>query len=153
MKNLIRDDMMNENERILNLVQGLMKSEVLSKFLKEYDYSVNLFGLKISDSRHYFLRLSQPQDEIILWMQEEYIPKLDHTGKWIQFPAIENPRVERLIPDTKYVPTDLNYDEFKSNLIQFFEQLKDYKGNHLQNKNIDNLNADIDAVIKEIGSL
>lgn len=142
--------MMNENEKILNLVQELMKSEAVSKFLKAYDYSVNLFGLKISDSRHLFLRLSQPQDEVILWMQEEYIPKLDHTGNWIAYPTIENPRVERLVPDIKYIPTDLQFDEFKQNLLQFFEQLKGYRPNHLEHKNIDNLDADIDEIIEEI---
>jgi len=145
--------MIKENEKILNLITELMNNKVLSKFLNEYDYSVNLFGLKISDSRHYFLRLSQPQDEIILWMQEEYIPKLDHTGNWIQFPAIESPRVERLVPSTKYVPNDLTYDEFKNNLFQFFEQLKGFKANHLDNKDVSHLNDDIDQVIEEIKSL
>lgn len=145
--------MMKENEKILNLIQVLMNNQMLSDFLKEYDYSVNLFGLKISDSRHYFLRLSQPKDEIILWMQEEYIPKLDHTGNWIQYPAIENPRVERIEASTKYIPTDLSYDEFKNNLVQFFDQLKKYQANHLQHVNLDKLNQSIDDLIAEINSL
>ncbi len=38
--------MMKENEKILNLIQVLMNNKMLSDFLKEYDYSVNLFGLK-----------------------------------------------------------------------------------------------------------
>ncbi|MGX1639858.1 hypothetical protein [Sphingobacterium sp.] len=145
--------MMKENEKILNLIQVLMNNQMLSDFLKEYDYSVNLFGLKISDSRHYFLRLSQPKDEIILWMQEEYIPKLDHTGKWIQYPAIENPRVERIEASTKYIPTDLTYEEFKNNLVQFFEQLKKYQANHLQHVSHEKLNQSIDDLIAEINSL
>ncbi len=145
--------MMKENEKILNLIQVLMNNKMLSDFLKEYDYSVNLFGLKISDSRHYFLRLSQPKDEIILWLQEEYIPKLDHTGNWIQYPPIENPRVERIEASTKYIPTDLAYDEFKNNLLQFFEQLKGYQANHLKNVDLDKLNQSIDDLIAEIKSL
>ncbi|MBV2225918.1 MAG: hypothetical protein KUL85_03600 [Sphingobacterium mizutaii] len=145
--------MMKENEKILNLIQVLMNNQMLSDFLKEYDYSVNLFGLKISDSRHYFLRLSQPKDEIILWMQEEYIPKLDHTGKWIQYPAIENPRVERIEASTKYIPTDLTYEEFKNNLVHFFEQLKKYQANHLQHVSHEKLNQSIDDLIAEINSL
>ncbi|WP_185214397.1 hypothetical protein [Sphingobacterium mizutaii] len=145
--------MMKENEKILNLIQVLMNNQMLSDFLKEYDYSVNLFGLKISDSRHYFLRLSQPKDEIILWMQEEYIPKLDHTGKWIQYPAIENPRVERIEASTKYIPTDLTYEEFKNNLVQFFEQLKKYQANHLQHVSLEKLNQSINDLIAEINSL
>jgi len=144
---------MKENEKILNLIQVLMNNQMLSDFLKEYDYSVNLFGLKISDSRHYFLRLSQPKDEIILWMQEEYIPKLDHTGKWIQYPAIENPRVERIEASTKYIPTDLTYEEFKNNLVHFFEQLKKYQANHLQHVSHEKLNQSIDDLIAEINSL
>ena len=145
--------MMKENEKILNLIQVLMNNKMLSDFLKEYDYSVNLFGLKISESRHYFLRLSQPKDEIILWLQEEYIPKLDHTGNWIQYPPIENARVERIEPSTKYIPTDLAYDEFKNNLLQFFEQLKGYQANHLKNVDLDKLNQSIDDLIAEIKSL
>lgn len=144
---------MGENEKILNLIQDLMKNDILADFLRDYDFSVNLFGLKISDSRHLFLRLSQPKDDIILWLQEEYIPKMDHTGNWIQYPAIENPRVERIEPSTKYIPTDLNYGEFVNNLLGFFEQLKAYKASHLQNVDLDQLNRRIDEMIQEIKTL
>ena len=145
--------MMNENEKILKLVISLMENDTLSDFLTEYDYSVNLFGLKISDSRHYFLRLSKPQNDVVLWMQEEYIPKLDINGNWIEYPAIENPRVERLEPSVKYIPTDLTYEEFKKNLFQFFDLLKGYKANHLKNIDSTKLDNDIDALIQEIQAI
>ncbi len=145
--------MNNENERILDLIQKMMNSEIISSFLKEYDYSINLFGFKISDDKHYFLRLSQPQDEIVLWMQEEYIPQRDLNGRWIEYPTIENAKVERLLPSSKYIPNDLTLDEFNSNLKSFFENLRRYNASHIQNKDITKLNLDIDKVLQELVQL
>lgn len=145
--------MNNENERILDLIQKMMNSEIISSFLKEYDYSINLFGFKISDNKHYFLRLSQPQDEIVLWMQEEYIPQRDLNGRWIEYPTIENAKVERLLPSSKYIPNDLTLDEFNSNLKSFFENLRRYNASHIKNKDITKLNLDIDKVLQELTQL
>ncbi|SEG25267.1 hypothetical protein SAMN05421877_10659 [Sphingobacterium lactis] len=144
---------MNENEKILSLIQKLMTNRKLGDFLKTYDYSLNLYGLRISDSRHYFIRISHPQTENILWLQEEYIPKKDEKGQWIEYPTMENARVERIEPALTYIPMDLTYAEFSSNLLQFLEQLKSYQGNHLTLKSSDQLLQDLEELIHEVKSL
>ncbi|MGO1650692.1 MAG: hypothetical protein ACTHZ1_13500 [Sphingobacterium sp.] len=141
---------MNEKKRILELIEKLMGNQTLAHFLKTYDFSLNLFGLKISDSRHHFVRISCPQKESVLWMQEEYIPKRDFRGDWIAYPAIENPRVERIAPAVDYIPVDLTYEEFVGNLTNFLQELQNYGTAQLRNGDPAYFHADLERVEQSI---
>jgi len=141
---------MNEKQRILELIEKLLANQTLAHFLKTYDFSLNLFGLKVSDSRHHFVRISCPQNESVLWMQEEYIPKKDFRGDWIQYPPIENPRVERILPATEYIPVDLTYPEFVDNLMSFLQELRSYGTAHLRNGDPEYFYGDLDRVEQSI---
>lgn|SRR5690606_8821612 len=123
---------MTDKQKILKLIEEMLANPTLAQFLKTYDFSLNLYGLQISDSRHHFVRISCPQTESVLWMQEEYIPKKDDKGNWIEFPPIESPRVERISPAEGYIPFNLTYEKFLNNLRGFFDELKRYGGSHLK---------------------
>lgn len=144
---------MDDKKRIVILIKALLADQALVHFLRSYDFSLNLFGLRISDTRHLFLRISCPQEESVLWMQEEYIPQKDSRGNWIQHPPIENPRVERIMPSMDYIPVDSTYDGFVDRLMSFLEELGSYGVKHLKNRNASTFNADLGRVRQSIQTL
>jgi len=142
---------MNEQKRILELLESLISDQSTYHLIDLLDISVNLYGLQISESKHVFLRLAKQDNSLVVWAREEYIPKMDTHGKPIDLPNDLDQSFQTIKPSLAYIPNDLSFQEFSKRLEVFLKEMITYRINSGQlksDRNIDDLFNQVVRVIK-----
>lgn len=63
-----------------------------------------------SEDKHIFLCIVKPKDKLVISAREEFIPKKDKNGCWIDFPA-NNSKLQFITPNVEYVPTYITIED------------------------------------------
>lgn len=119
-------DIRMEQEAIKGFLVNILKSKTLYDALEEkkISCSLNLFGKQISADKELYSRIGRP-GKLTLWVNEEYIPRQDEKGDWIEQPRLDgvHPNTDSAEPSVDIIPAGLTREEFVSRLKE--QLLKD----------------------------
>jgi hypothetical protein len=127
------------------LIKNICSNEKIDNLYDLLDSALWVFSVKLNEDKHNVYRLLNTG----LNVNEEFIPKKDETGNWIQFKNSFDHKVVDL--DSEFLPDEVSYEMILEEVIDSIkEDIDYYKENEIFNYEGDLDESELEEYLDEV---